>query len=62
MKKKPDWYKSRTFWTGFVTSVIMIVGGNEEHVSQYVDFVLSIIPYVLILLGVTEREGAQQVK
>jgi len=63
MHPKPDWYKSRTLWTGvvaFVVSVISQVYGPDAGtaVEQWLGVLL---PVILMLLGVTERKNAAQV-
>lgn len=59
MKKKPDWYKSRTFWIGVLTA---LAAAFDKDVGDVMHIVDAVLPFVLILLGVTERENAAAVR
>ncbi len=63
MHFKPDFLRSRTFWTAIITA-IGEVGGTiliPETMAVVNGYLQYLMPLVLIILGVTERAGAAPV-
>jgi len=63
MHFKPDWLKSRTFWTAIVTAFGEIAGTIliPETLAVVNGYLQYVMPLVLIILGVTERANAAPV-
>jgi len=61
MRKKLDWMKSRTFWTGIVS--ILVWGAAEFFNTDLSNSIQSIaqqvMPILFILLGVTQRDSVE---
>ncbi len=63
MHFKPDWFKSRTFWTGIAGGIVWLTAqlfGVDLSLDIQV-WVEQLLPIVLLVLGITERANAAPV-